>query len=125
LLQACKPPATNDGAALSAAGGFADTGCITVIAFQWPATTTVGAAWQATPELLVAADVKQLAWAEVMKDFKLRHDCAGIGGSVNFAPASEFNGSVSIAPKATVTNGDGVVITHKQTDFQLMYMYRF
>lgn len=178
---------SGDGASLSAAGGFADTGRITVIDFQWPATTAVGVAWQATPALLVAADVKQLAWSKVMKDFKLRYDSAGMGGSVDFAlpqnwenqtvtsigvayavngdltlragynhgsnpipaafvnplfpatvekhytlglgyrftPASEFNGAVTIAPTATVTNGDGIVITHKQTNFQLMYTYRF
>jgi long-chain fatty acid transport protein len=178
---------SGDGATMSAAGGFTDSGRITVIDFQWPATTAIGVTWQATPALLVAADVKQLAWSKVMKDFKLRYDSAGIGGSVSFAlpqnwenqtvtsigaayavnsaltlragynhgsnpipdayvnplfpatvekhytlglgyrftPSSEFNGAVTIAPKSTVTNGDGIVITHKQTNYQLMYTYRF
>lgn len=176
-----------NGAGLSAAGGFADVGRMTVVDFQWPATWGVGVAWQATPALLVAADVKQLEWSKVMKDFRLRYDSAGMGGSVSFAlpqnwenqtitnigvsyavngqltlrgginfadnpipaafvhplfpatvekhytlgvgyklsPTSEFNGSLTIAPTATVTNGMGVVVTHKQTNAQLMYTYRF
>ena len=175
------------GASLSAAGGFADNGRITVVDFQWPATWALGAAWQATPALLVAADVKRIAWSAVMKDFRLRYDSAGMGGSVSFAlpqhwkdqtvtnlglayaigqqltlraglnvadnpipdayvnplfpatvkrhytlglgyrftPDSEFNGAVTVAPTSTVTNAQGVVITHKQTNAQLMYSLRF
>jgi long-chain fatty acid transport protein len=74
-----------DKASLSATGGFADSGRITVIDFQWPAMTSLGAAWQATPALLVATDVKRIGWADVMKDFRLRYDSAGMGGSVSFA----------------------------------------
>ena len=180
------------GASLSAPGGFLDQGRITVVDFQWPATTAVGLAWQATPALLLAADVKRLDWASVMKDFKLRYDSAGtsmpgVSGSVNFAlpqnwkaqtvtslgvayavnsaltlrggvnladnpipdatvnplfpatekthytagvgyrfsPASEFNGSLTVAPNSSVTNGQGIVITHKQLNLQLMYTHRF
>lgn len=175
------------GASLSATGGFLDTGRMTVIDFQWPATWGAGVAWQATPALLIAADVKKLEWSKVMKDFKLRYDSADMGGSVSFAlpqnwedqtivnvgaayavngqltvraginfadnpipaalvhplfpatvekhytlglgyrlsPASEINGSLTVAPNATVTNGMGVVITHKQTNVQLMYTHRF
>ena len=72
-------------ASLSATGGFADSGRITVIDFQWPEMTAMGAAWQATPALLLAADVKRIGWAEVMKGFRLRYDSGGIGGSVSFA----------------------------------------
>lgn len=180
------------GASLSAPGGFLDQGRITVVDFQWPATTAVGLAWQATPALLLAADVKRLDWASVMKDFKLRYDSAGtsmpgVSGSVNFAlpqnwkaqtvtslgvayavnsaltlrgglnladnpipdatvnplfpatekthytagigyrfsPASEFNGSLTVAPTSSVTNAQGIVITHKQLNLQLMYSHRF
>jgi long-chain fatty acid transport protein len=73
------------GASMSATGGFADSGRMTVIDFQWPAMTAVGLSWQATPSLLLAADIKRLGWASVMKDFKLRYDSAGMGGSVSFA----------------------------------------
>ena len=144
-------------------------------------------AWQATPALLVAADVKRIAWSDVMKDFRLRYDSAGMGGSVSFAlpqnwkdqsvlnlglayavgdqltlragvnrsdnpipdalvnplfPATvkshytlgvgwrfsatgELNGSLTVAPTSTVTNGMGVVVTHKQTNFQIMYSRHF
>lgn len=67
------------------APGFLDTGRITVQDFQWPATLAVGAAWQATPKLLLAADVKRIQWSKVMKNFRLRYDSAGMGGSVSFA----------------------------------------
>jgi long-chain fatty acid transport protein len=175
------------GASMSATGGFLDTGRMTVIDFQWPTTWGAGLAWQATPALLIAADVKKLEWSAVMKDFKLRYDSGGMGGSVSFAlpqnwkdqtitnigaayavnaqltlrggvnladnpipeafvhplfpatvekhytfgvgykmsPTSEFNGSLTLAPTATVTNGMGVRITHKQTNVQLMYTHRF
>ena len=175
------------GASLSAAGGFADSGRITVVDFQWPATSAVGLSWQATPSVLLAADVKRIAWSDVMQDFKLRYDSAGMGGSVSFAlpqhwkdqtvtslgvawamnpqltlragvnlasnpipdayvnplfpatvkdhytmglgyafsPTSEVNGSLTVAPASTVTNGQGVVVSHKQLNAQLMYSVRF
>jgi long-chain fatty acid transport protein len=175
------------GASLSAAGGFADSGRITVVDFQWPAMAAIGMSWQATPALMLAADIKHIAWSGVMKDFRLRYDSAGMGGSVSFAlpqnwedqtvtnlgisyavnpqftlrggmnlannpipatfvnalfpatvenhfmlgagykfsPTSEINGSLTIAPNSTVTNGAGIVIEHKQTNVQLMYTYHF
>lgn len=175
------------GASLSAEGGFVDSGRITVIDFQWPATLGAGIGWQATPALLVAADIKRLQWSDVMKDFKLRFDSAGLGGSVSFAlpqnwedqtvfnlgvaydvnaqltlrgglnladnpvpdayvnplfpatiedhytlglgyrfsPASEFNGSFTYAPTVTVTNPQGIEISHKQVNWQFMYTHRF
>lgn len=73
------------GASLTAAGGFADSGRMTVVDFQWPATTAIGVAWRAMPGLLVAADVKRIGWASVMKDFRMRYDSVGLGGSVDFA----------------------------------------
>jgi long-chain fatty acid transport protein len=175
------------GASMSAQGGFADVGRMTVVNFQWPATTAVGLAWQASPAVQVVADVKHLAWASVMQDFKMRYESSGMGGSVDFVlpqnwknqtvtnlgaawavdrqltlraglnlssnpipdafvnplfPATvkqhytlgagyalgtqhELNLSVTLAPSATVTNGQGVVVSHKQNNFQLMYSARF
>lgn len=175
------------GAALSATGGFTDSGRITVIDFQWPATTALGMAWQATPAWLVAADIKRIGWASVMKNFRMRYDSAGMGGSVSFAlpqnwadqtvwslgaswsvndavtlragynradnpipdayvnplfPATvqthytlgagwRFAGahgldaSLTLAPEAKIANAQGVVITHKQSNVQVMYSYRF
>lgn len=176
------------------AGSFAftDVGRITVIDFQWPAAIAAGLAWQATPALMLAADVKRLDWADVMPSFRMRYDSAGVSmpglsGSVSFAlpqswknqtvlnlgaayalnpaltlraglnmadnpipqalvnalfpatvekhytlglgwrmsPAGEFNGSLTVAPSAKVTNGLGQTITHRQTNVQLMYSHRF
>ena len=72
-------------ASMTAQGGFADTGTITVIDFQWPAVLAVGASWQASPALMVAADLKSIGWADAMKSFRMRYDSAGMGGSVSFA----------------------------------------
>ena len=175
------------GASISATGGFVDTGRITVLDFQWPATTAVGLSWKPSPTLLLAGDVKHIAWSGVMKDFRLRYDSGGMGGSVSFAlpqnwknqtvvnlgaaweatpaltlragvnlgdnpipeafvnplfpatverhltlglgyrfsPVSEFNGSLTAAPTTTVTNGQGVRISHRQMNVQLMYSHRF
>lgn len=164
-------------------------GRITVIDFQWPATIAAGIGWQATPALLVAADIKRLQWSDVMKDFKMRFDSASpmLDGSVSFAlpqnwkdqtvfnlgvaydvnaqltlrgglniadnpvpdtyvnplfpatienhytfglgyrfsPVSEFNGSFTYAPTVTVTNPQGIEISHKQMNWQFMYTHRF
>lgn len=173
-------------------GPFTDVGRITVVDFQWPAALAVGLAWQATPALMVAADIKRLEWADVMSSFRMRYDSAGtsmpgLDGSVSFmlpqnwknqtitnlgaayavngqltlraglnfadnpipdafvhplfpatvekhytfgvgyklSPQSEINGSLTLAPKVTVTNGMGTIVSHKQTNAQLMYSHRF
>jgi long-chain fatty acid transport protein len=174
------------GASMSAFGGFADSGRMTVVDFQWPSMLALGAAWQAGPVLLVA-DAKRINWSDVMQDFRMRYDSAGMGGTVSFAlpqhwknqtvlglggavafgpaltlraginradnpvpaafvnplfpatveshytlglgwrpsSAGEFNVSLTVAPSSTVTNGQGVVISHKQTNLQVMYSHRF
>lgn len=75
----------NGDASISAPGGFIDHGKITVIDFQMPSVFAVGASWQASPSLLLAADVKYLGWANSMENFRMRYDSAGLGGSVSFA----------------------------------------
>lgn len=83
---ALKDMKTGSGAAqLSAAGGFADTGRMVVQDFQMPTQTAVGLAWQASPDTLVAADLKRIAWSDVMASFRMRYESAGMGGSVSFA----------------------------------------
>lgn len=81
----------NSAASMSAFGGFADNGKITVIDFQMPSVLAVGASWQASPVLLLAADLKYIGWADAMKSFKMRYDSAGMGGSVNFTMNQEWN----------------------------------
>lgn len=47
------------------------TGKIKVKNFQWPETFALGMAFQASDALMVVADVKQIQWSGVMKDFKM------------------------------------------------------
>ena len=102
------------GATLSAFGGMADPGKLTVVDFQWPATWGFGLAWQATPQWLVAADVKRIEWSGVMKDFKMRYDSAGMGGSVSFSLPQNWknqtvtNLGVSYAMNSALTLRGGV-----------------
>jgi long-chain fatty acid transport protein len=73
---------TGNGAAISAAGvpGVVGNGTITVRNFQWPATYGAGAAWNATKDLMIVADIKLIEWKDVMKSFKLSYD-GGIFGA--------------------------------------------
>jgi long-chain fatty acid transport protein len=84
------------GASLSAPG-FGDTGTITVLDFQMPAELALGAAWQATPSLLVAADVKRIGWAASMRSFRLRYDSGAMGGSVSFALPQDWKNQTVLA----------------------------
>jgi long-chain fatty acid transport protein len=175
----------NPGAAATAS--FVDNGQITVIDFQMPSVVAVGASWQASPALLLAADVKYIGWADAMESFKMRYDSSGMGGSVSFtlpqnwkdqtvlnlgmawkandaltlraglnladnpipndyvnplfpatvkshatlgfgykvSPAGDFNMSLTMAPKVTVTTPQGIDISHAQTNWQFMYSHRF
>jgi len=70
---------------MTAFGGFVDNGQITVIDFQMPSVFAVGGSWQASPALLLAADLKYIGWTDAMQSFKMRYDSAIMGGSVDFA----------------------------------------
>lgn len=77
------------GASMSIQGMGEIPGRITVVDFQWPSMLAAGLAWQASPALLVAADVKRIGWSDVMKSFRMRFDSAapagsGFDGSINF-----------------------------------------
>lgn len=54
-------------------------GKITVVDFQWPETYGLGIAVQATPSLLVAADVKHIGWSNVMKNFHMTFSSPALG----------------------------------------------
>ncbi len=88
---------TAAGAGMSGPGGFADAGKISVINFQMPESTTVGLAWQASPKLLVAADVKRIGWSSVMKGFSMRYDSATMGGNVNFTMPQNWKDQTVVA----------------------------
>ena len=51
------------------------------------------------------------------------HVTLGLGYKVS--AAGDFNMSVTMAPKVTVTSGAGVEISHAQTNWQFMYSHRF
>jgi long-chain fatty acid transport protein len=63
-------------------------GKIKVKDFQWPQTMAVGLAFQATDKLMVAADIKQIRWSDVMKDFKMSFVASG-----NTGMTAGFNGA--------------------------------
>lgn len=92
-------------ASMTASSPFSDTGTLTIIDFQWPSVIAVGASWQASPALMVAADVKSIGWADTMKSFRMRYDSTGMGGSVNFSMPQNWKDqtvlSLGMAWKAT------------------------
>ena len=51
--------------------GVPVSGKISVKNFQWPETYGIGAAFQATDKIMIAADVKRIGWASVMKNFEM------------------------------------------------------
>ena len=71
---------------LGVVGMLNDVGQMTIVNFQMPSVLAVGASWQASPALMVAADIKSIGWADVMQSFKMRYDSAAAGmGYVTFA----------------------------------------
>jgi long-chain fatty acid transport protein len=71
----------SNSAVLSAFGGFSSIGTIKVRDFQWPETYGVGVAWNATKNLMVAADIKRINWHDVMKEFKLTYESGDVAGA--------------------------------------------
>jgi len=64
-----------------------------VLDFQWPETYGVGVAWQATPALMLVADVKHLGWADSMRDFRLGMNM-GQGWNIGTMPQNWKNQTV-------------------------------
>jgi len=54
-------------------------GKITIVDFQWPETYGLGIAVQATPSLMIAADVKHIGWQDVMKNFNMTFSSPALG----------------------------------------------
>ena len=46
-------------------------GTIKVHNFQWPETYAAGLAYQATPKVLLVADIKRIRWSDVMENFRM------------------------------------------------------
>lgn len=74
----------SNGATLSTSLGMLPsvTGKITVIDFQMPSILAVGASWNVSPTVMLAADIKRIGWSDVMDKFSMRMDTAM--GSVLF-----------------------------------------
>jgi long-chain fatty acid transport protein len=73
---------------LTAMGMGTEVGKMTIRDFQWPETYGLGIAIQATPNLLVAADVKKINWSDVMGSFKMTYTSGGglgMTGTADFA----------------------------------------
>lgn len=59
------------------------SGKVKVKNFQWPETFALGMAFQASDALMVVADVKQIQWSGVMKDFKMTFIADGNNGPMS------------------------------------------
>ena len=109
----------SNGADLSAgspgAMGPLGSGKISVRDFQWPETYAVGVSWNATKELMVVFDVKQINWKAVMKDFKMTYDgtVGGAAATIDFAlpqnwkdqTVFELGAGYMLSPEWTVRAG--------------------
>ncbi len=71
---------------------IAVTGKIKVIDFEWPAFFGIGAAFQATDQLMIAADVKRIQWADVMKNFHMEFTADAVSAQAGLAQG--FGGAV-------------------------------
>lgn len=100
----------SSGAAMTAFGGFADSGKIKVRNFQWPETYGFGLSYQATPQWQVVADVKQINWSGVMKDFKMTYESGGMGGSVDFALPQNWKDQTVLQLGATYQMSDQLAL---------------
>lgn len=72
------------------------TGKVTIHDFEWPETYAVGVAWQASPKLMLVADVKHIGWSDDMKDFKLAFTPDG-GSEVPLTMAQNWDDQVVYA----------------------------
>jgi len=56
--------------------------------FQWPAMFGGGLSWQPGPHWMIAADLRQIYWGSVMKDFSLSFTASGAATNGSFAGQS-------------------------------------
>ncbi|MGV6815812.1 MAG: OmpP1/FadL family transporter [Thiotrichales bacterium] len=62
-----------DGSGMAFGGGAIDvTGKVDVIDFQWPATLGFGGAYKVNDQWMIAGDIRQLFWSDVMAEFKVK-----------------------------------------------------
>lgn len=66
-------------------GAMPIPGQITVHDFQMPSVTALGASFQATPKLMIAADIKSIGWASVMEKFNMTFTSSMLQSPMKFA----------------------------------------
>ena len=98
------------GAAMTASGGFADSGKIKVRDFEWPETMAIGLSYQASPQWQFVADVKHIGWEDVMKSFKMSYTSAVMGGSVDFAMPQNWKDQTVLQLGATYQMNDQLAL---------------
>lgn len=83
---------TGDGA-YTAAIGEVMPGRLTVRDFEWPETFAFGVAFQATPETMIAFDLKHIGWQDVMEKFSMTFEPFGMpaGTKVDFALPQDWD----------------------------------
>jgi long-chain fatty acid transport protein len=100
----------SSGAAMTAAGGFADSGRIKVRDFEWPEIYAIGVSFQAMPQLQLVMDVKHIGWADVMKSFKMSYQSAQMGGGVDFALPQNWKDQTVLQLGATYMVNDQLAV---------------
>ena len=63
-------------------------GTLKVVNFQWPATLGLGVAYQMSDKLMVAVDVKQIMWSDVMDSFRMSFTADSVPANGAFGGAS-------------------------------------
>ena len=86
---------TGDGASLTL--GQTLPGQMVIHNFQMPASTTVGAAWQARPDLMLVADVKRIQWASVMQNFNMTFISSQGLGTMSFGLPQNWKDQTVVA----------------------------
>jgi long-chain fatty acid transport protein len=98
---------TGDGA-YTASIGEVMPGRLTVRDFEWPETFGVGVAFQASPQTMVALDVKYIGWQDVMNKFSMTFEPFGApaGTKVDFALPQNWDDQTVVQ----------IGVSHKATD---------
>ena len=67
---------------------IAITGTLKVVDFQWPATIGFGGAYELNDKVMLAADIKQIRWADVMDSFRMSFTADNVASNGAFGGAS-------------------------------------
>jgi len=98
---------TGDGASLTL--GQTLPGQMVIHNFQMPASTTVGLAWQATPALGIALDLKTIAWSSAMASFNMSFTPVG-GAAMTFSMPQNWKDQTVTSVGASYRLNEAVVL---------------